>query len=262
VFGIKDREEDLFGSSPFNSSNILCENPFKKPIADMRVEELSSPPQRFDLFPHRNSLGSANNVSARHDLFDSIPFSELAGGCVAAGPNLSQPTTPESIPAWPPVHRTPQRVATSSLSLDNETVSLSKPTTPSLAHSISAVPALAPAQAMATASPVAPGPLGGRAPGSASSLKGEKDGKYHLIEETRSPEKVNILPPKVSAKSKASSSTSHKKSKSKKSAVERDAGFSNLSFVDFPSDEAEEPPRDLNKFEVVRGRTRAGKWLP
>lgn len=75
--------------------------------------------------------------------------------------------------------------------------------------------------------------------------------KYHLINENRS-DTINVLPVKISHKSKGSS---YKKTpRGKKSPAVATAGVSNMSFEDFPSDENDErhTGTTVTPFEVIR----------
>lgn len=265
------KPEDLFGSLPFNSTGV-SENPFKvvnsgvKPYhfhaqpssSKQHIEHLSNESSTINItgykLPELRSLDSELRgvAGAFHTHSSTFPSSSFSAA--SASENKSKHVKPDlfgAIPFTCEMKMPSQSSCPSSLNLTLNSHDLKRSWPSSSVHQIKH-------QTKSVLQPHAELDSVQKETRKDWYDKEEKEGKYHLIDETKFPGKANILPVKNSLKTKVTSSTSSKRSKPSKKSTEKISGFQNMSFEDFSSDDPGEPSSDINKFEVLRNESARG----
>lgn len=261
-----DKTEDLFGSLPFGSPTV-GENPFKDNLPRSRPNCVSLLSNQKPISEHSSAIKPIPDLTGRKLPELRSLDSELRGPSSQASANTfysqycSFPapsyTTPSmvnlegksaradlfgSTPFTCEVKMPSQSSCPSSLNLSQNSQELKQPWhANSSNHSLYQTVSVLPSHPEANSE-------------TAVATKKEwydKDGRYHLMDGTRTPGKPNILPVKHVLKAKMVTPSSSKKSKSSKKS-EKVGGFQNMSFEDFSSDDPAEPSLDVNKFEVRR----------
>lgn len=283
---VETKNKDLFGSSPFSSgsftnpfnnlanytntdnpNNVTISTPLREPVYSNYI---NFAPQPYHA-PSDYHISQASIVSTSKfgtvtvnsdsiernspkDLFGSVPFEEVASL------SMNNQQRPTSLP----LSQSPTFVD-DALSTILSNSSLSSRSSSHVLHSVAPTYTIQPVHhtsriivhplnnvALPEFSPeVMPPPMSPDPLVTDASPKHKKDkSKYHLIHENR-PEPTNVLPIKITHKVKG---TSYKKTPKAKKTTASTAGFSNMSFEDFPSDENEERPTGTRvaPFEVVR----------